>query len=147
MSSPPVPADVTAAAAPVPAKRTRPTDAWTTIFLILVAALGAWSLVLIVLTVLAIAPLEQGELHGNGAMARQLCRDRFHHRGGHVRRRILRRQPLTNPGLWSARAGDRLGTARAGDRLQLFVKVTRNSSVPSSAIEMMNPPMFGATMS
>jgi hypothetical protein len=38
----------------VPAKRTRPTDAWTTIFLILTAALGAWSLTLIVLTLLAI---------------------------------------------------------------------------------------------
>lgn len=37
------------------AKETRPTDAWTTIFLVLVTGLGAWSLALIVLTVLAIA--------------------------------------------------------------------------------------------
>ena len=29
---------------------------------------------------------------------------------------------------------------------QLFVKLTRNSNVPSSAIETMNPPMFGATI-
>ena len=35
-----------------------------------------------------------------------------------------------------------------GDTLddQLLLKLTRNSSVPSSAIETMNPPMLGATM-
>jgi hypothetical protein len=38
----------------VPAKRTRKTDAWTTIFFALTGALGVWSLTLIVLTVLAI---------------------------------------------------------------------------------------------
>lgn len=54
MSSPTVPAD-TQPVAPAAPRRTRPTDVWTTIFLILVAALGAWSLVLIVLTLLAIA--------------------------------------------------------------------------------------------
>jgi hypothetical protein len=44
-----------AASAPRPAKRTRPTDGWTTAFLVLTGVLGAWSLVLIVLTLLAIA--------------------------------------------------------------------------------------------
>ena len=29
---------------------------------------------------------------------------------------------------------------------QLLLKLTRNSSVPSSAIETMNPPMLGATI-
>ena len=42
---------------PLPAPRSGPpaTDVWTTIFFVLTAALGAWSMVLIVLTVLAIA--------------------------------------------------------------------------------------------
>jgi hypothetical protein len=37
-----------------PVKRTRATDAWTTIFLVLTEVLGVWSLTLIVLTLLAI---------------------------------------------------------------------------------------------
>ncbi len=37
-----------------PARRTRRTDAWTTLFALLTGLLGAWSLVLIALTVLAI---------------------------------------------------------------------------------------------
>jgi hypothetical protein len=51
MASPTVPIDGSPAA---PVKRTRRTDVWTTIFLALTAVLGAWSLTLIVLTVLAI---------------------------------------------------------------------------------------------
>ena len=43
-----------AGSAPRPAKRTRPSDAWTTVFLVLTGVLGAWSLGLIVLTLLAI---------------------------------------------------------------------------------------------
>ena len=54
MSSPSVPAGAPATTPPA-ARRTRPTDAWTTIFLVLVSVLGIWSLVLIVLTALAIA--------------------------------------------------------------------------------------------
>lgn len=53
MSSPTVPADAPATAPPA-ARRTRPGDAWTTTFLVVVAVPGAWSLALIVLTVLAI---------------------------------------------------------------------------------------------
>ena len=41
-------------ATPAPAKRTRRTDAWTTLFFALTAALGTWSLVLIAATLLAI---------------------------------------------------------------------------------------------
>ena len=51
MATPLVPA---AEATPAPPKRTRRTDAWTTLFLGLTAALGTWSLVLIAATVLAI---------------------------------------------------------------------------------------------
>jgi hypothetical protein len=40
---------------PVRAKRTRPSDVWTTVFLVLTGVLGAWSMILIVLTLLAIA--------------------------------------------------------------------------------------------
>ena len=54
MSSPTVPADAPATAPPT-TRRTRPSDAWTTIFLVVVAVMGAWSLALIVLTLLAIA--------------------------------------------------------------------------------------------
>jgi small-conductance mechanosensitive channel len=55
MSSPTIPAGPQPAApAAAPVKRTRRSDAWTTLFLILTAVLGAWSLVLIVLTLLAI---------------------------------------------------------------------------------------------
>jgi hypothetical protein len=51
VATPPVPvSDVTAA----PTKRTRRADAWTTLFFALTAALGAWSLVLIGATLLAI---------------------------------------------------------------------------------------------
>jgi hypothetical protein len=46
----------------VPVRRTRRTDAWTTLFLLLTGSLGAWSLVLITLTVLAIiAPARDAE--------------------------------------------------------------------------------------
>lgn len=50
-------------AKPVPAvRRTRRTDAWTTLFLVLTGSLGAWSLVLIGLTLLAIiAPARDAE--------------------------------------------------------------------------------------
>ena len=44
-------------ATPAMAKRTRRTDAWTTLFLALTAALGTWSLVLIGATLLAIIDL------------------------------------------------------------------------------------------
>jgi hypothetical protein len=40
---------------PVRVKRTRPSDGWTTVFLVLATVLGAWSFILIVLTLLAIA--------------------------------------------------------------------------------------------
>jgi small-conductance mechanosensitive channel len=52
MASPTVPVDGAAAA---PVKRTRKSDIWTTLFLVLTAVLGIWSLTLIVLTLLAIA--------------------------------------------------------------------------------------------
>jgi hypothetical protein len=46
---------IPASGSPVaPARRTRKTDVWTTIFFALTGALGLWSLTLIVLTVLAI---------------------------------------------------------------------------------------------
>ena len=51
MVSPTIPASGSPVA---PAKRTRKTDVWTTIFFALTGALGLWSLTLIVLTVLAI---------------------------------------------------------------------------------------------
>lgn len=51
MASPTVPASGEPVA---PVKRTRKTDAWTTLFFALTGALGAWSLVLIALTVLRI---------------------------------------------------------------------------------------------
>ena len=51
MASPTVPIEGSTAA---PVKRTRRSDVWTTIFLVLTAGLGLWSLVLIVLTFLAI---------------------------------------------------------------------------------------------
>lgn len=51
MGIPPAP---TAAATQVTARRTRRTDAWTTLFFALTAALGTWSLVLIAATLLAI---------------------------------------------------------------------------------------------
>ena len=47
---------------PPPVRRTRRTDAWTTLFLLLTGSLGAWSLVLIVMTLLAIiAPARDAE--------------------------------------------------------------------------------------
>jgi hypothetical protein len=49
MEHSPAPAAPTAAA-----RRTRKTDGWTTLFLVLTGTLGAWSLVLVVLTLLAI---------------------------------------------------------------------------------------------
>jgi hypothetical protein len=52
MASPTIPVDGSAAG---PVKRTRKTDVWTTVFLVLTAVLGIWSLTLIVLTLLAIA--------------------------------------------------------------------------------------------
>lgn len=51
MASPTMPAGGTAAA---PVKHTRKPDIWTTVFLVLTAVLGVWSLTLIVLTALAI---------------------------------------------------------------------------------------------
>lgn len=54
MASPTVSADRSPAAPGAPLKRTRRSDVWTTIFLVLTAALGAWSMTLIVLTLLAI---------------------------------------------------------------------------------------------
>ncbi len=55
----PVPSPATPAA---PVRRTRRADAWTTLFLLLTGSLGAWSLVLITLTVLAIiAPARDAE--------------------------------------------------------------------------------------
>lgn len=53
MSSPTIPVDAPAGAS-TPARRTRASDVWTTIFLALTGVLGAWSLLLIVLTLLAI---------------------------------------------------------------------------------------------
>lgn len=41
--------------APVAVKRTRPTDAWTTVFLVLTAVFAVWAIVLVALTMLAIA--------------------------------------------------------------------------------------------
>jgi len=49
-----IPSAPTAAATQVTARRTRKTDAWTTLFFALTAALGTWSLVLIAATLLAI---------------------------------------------------------------------------------------------
>ena len=43
----------------------------------------------------------------------------------------------------ASRAVSRPASARHG---QAFVKLTRNSSVPVSAIETMKPPMFGAVI-
>ena len=43
-------------------------------------------------------------------------------------------------------APTRASAAARGAWPQPFVKLTRNSSVPLSAIETMNPPMFGATI-
>ena len=51
MASPTIPASGPPAA---PVRRTRKTDAWTTLFFALTGALGAWSLALIALTVLRI---------------------------------------------------------------------------------------------
>ena len=51
MASPTIPLD---GPSTTPVKRTRRSDAWTTIFFVLTALFGAWSLTLIVLTVLAI---------------------------------------------------------------------------------------------
>ena len=56
------------------------------------------------------------------------------------------RRPLTSSvssaRIWTRRRLHEVGAAVA----QPFVKLTRNSSVPSSAIDTMKPPMFGATI-
>ena len=49
-----IPSTPTAPATPVTGRRTRKTDAWTTLFFALTAALGAWSVTLIGATLLAI---------------------------------------------------------------------------------------------
>ena len=62
------------------------------------------------------------------------------------------RKPASTSRATSSRHSPRPSTEGRSGRhtapaAQPLPKLTRNSSVPSSAIEMMNPPMFGATIS
>jgi hypothetical protein len=55
MTAPTIPAGTVDSPPRPPVKRTRKPDVWTTVFLVVTALFGAWSLALIVMTVLAIA--------------------------------------------------------------------------------------------